>query len=77
MEIEEVERKKGDINAIEFGETVEDISSSLLIVMTLFEVDDHPEVIMACKHKLLEGITLMKNIGYSKEAKEIEDKMKE
>ncbi len=40
---EEVERKKRDVEAIEFGDNVEDISSSLLIVMTLFEVDDDPE----------------------------------
>ena len=50
---EELERKLQDIEAIEFGDTVEEVSSSLLIVMTLFEIDDHPEVIKACKYKFI------------------------
>lgn len=73
---EEVERKKRDIEAVEFGNSVEDVSSSLLIVMTLFEVDDDPEVIKACKYKLFEGISLLKKLGDDKQAKEIENKIK-
>lgn len=76
IEKEQVERKKRDINAIEFGDTLEDVSSSLLIVMTLFEVDDDPEVIMACKYKLYEGIALLKKFGDNTKAKEVEDKLK-
>ncbi|WKK75683.1 hypothetical protein QYS49_30150 [Marivirga salinae] len=77
IEKEELERKLKDIETIEFGDTVEDVSSSLLIVMTLFEVDDHPEVIKACKYKLFEGISLLKKFGDKEQAKEIEDKIKE
>lgn len=73
---EEVERKKRDIEAIDFGDNVEDISSSLLIVMTLFEIDDDPEVIKACKYKLFEGISLLKKFGDDEQAKEIESKIK-
>ncbi|WP_296618370.1 hypothetical protein [Marivirga sp.] len=74
---EEVERKIKDVNAIEFGDNVEDVSSSLLIVMTLFEVDDDPQVIKACKYKLFEGISLLKKFGDESKAKEIENKIKE
>lgn len=74
---EELERKLKDIEAIEFGDTVEDVSSSLLIVMTLFEVDDHPDVIKACKFKLYEGISLLKKLGDKEKATEIENKIKE
>lgn len=72
---EEVERKKRDIESIEFGDNIDDVSSSLLIVMTLFEVDDDPEVIKACKYKLFEGISLLKKFGDDEKAKEIEDKI--
>ncbi len=72
---EEIERKLRDIKAIEFGDSLEDVSSSLLIVMTLFEVDDDPEVIMACKYKLYEGIALLKKYGDEPGAKEIEKKL--
>ncbi|RUA36546.1 MAG: hypothetical protein DSY77_01460 [Bacteroidetes bacterium] len=73
---EELERKIKDIEAIEFGNNVDDVSSSLLIVMTLFEVDDHPEVIKACKYKLFEGISLLKKLGDDAKAREIENKIK-
>jgi len=73
---EELERKLQDIEAIEFGDTVEEVSSSLLIVMTLFEIDDHPEVIKACKYKLFEGIALLKKFGDDSKAQEIESKIK-
>lgn len=74
---EDIKRKIKDIEAIEFGDTVDDVSSSLLIVMTLFEVDDDPEVIKACKYKLFEGISLLKKFGDDEKAKEIENKLKE
>ncbi len=74
---EELDRKLKDIEAIEFGDNVEEVSSSLLIVMTLFEVDDHPEVIKACKYKLFEGISLLKKLGDKDKATEIENKIKE
>ncbi len=73
---EELERKIKDIEAIEFGNNVDDVSSSLLIVMTLFEVDDHHEVIKACKYKLFEGISLLKKLGDDAKAREIENKIK-
>lgn len=74
---EEIERKIKDIEAIGFGETIEDVSSSLLIVMTLFEIDDDPTVIKACKFKLFEGISLLKKLGGNSQAKEIENRIKD
>ncbi|ADR21491.1 hypothetical protein MATR_08800 [Marivirga tractuosa] len=76
IEKEELERKIKDVEAIEFGDSLEDVSSSLLIVMTLFEVDDDPKVIKACKYKLFEGISLLKKLGDKEKASEIENKIK-
>ncbi|MDX1628767.1 MAG: hypothetical protein R3345_08705 [Fulvivirga sp.] len=72
----EVENKIKDINAIDFGDSVDEITSSLMIVMTLFEVDDHPEIIKACKYKLYEGISLLKKFGEEDKARDIEQKVK-
>lgn len=71
-----IQKKIKDINGIEFGDTHDDVSSSLLIVMTLFEVDDEPEVLKACKLRLYEGISLLKKFGDSAKANEIENEIK-
>jgi|AntRauTorckE6833_2_1112554.scaffolds.fasta_scaffold144871_2 hypothetical protein len=75
LEKEMIEKKIKDINAIEFGDSVEDVSSSLLIVMTLFEIDDDPDVLKACKLKLYEGISLLKKYGDDRGAKKIESEI--
>lgn len=72
---EEVERKIKDVESIELGDTVDDVSSSLLIVMTLFEIDDDPQVIKACKYKLFEGISVLKKLGDISKAEEIKKKL--
>lgn len=73
---EQKEKKISDINAIHFGDTIEEVSSSLMIVMTLFEVDDDPEIIKACKFKLYEGIAKLKKLGEHDKASEIAKKVK-
>lgn len=75
IEKELIKNKIADIDAIEFGDTAQDITSSLLIVMTMFEVDDDPDVIRACKCKLYDGIAKLKKIGADGEAEKIEKKI--
>lgn len=60
---EEKLNKLNDINAIEFGENIQEISTSMEIIMTLFQVDDDKEIIAACKNKLKQGIDLLKKLG--------------
>lgn len=52
-----------DINAVKFGDTVSDISASLRIVLTLYEFNDRPEIIAACKEKLSEGVAVLHSIA--------------
>ena len=66
-------RKITDINAIEFGDTVEDISASLLIITTLYEIDDNQEVIKASRAKLQEGINKLIELGAEDQAEEFMD----
>ena len=61
--------KLRDINSIDFGSNIEEITSSLEIVLTLFENDDDPEIIGACKIKLKEGVGLLKKLGAEERTK--------
>ena len=70
-----IKRKLADINAIDFGDSVDEVSSTLLIVMTMFEVDDNKEIIKACKYKLYEGISKLKAIGETDKAHDLEKKL--
>lgn len=70
-----IERKLEDINNIDFGDSVDEITSTLLIVMTMFEVDDNKEIIKACKYKLYEGISKLKAIGEIGKAQDLEQKL--
>ncbi len=61
--LEEKRNKLNDINAIEFGENIQEITTSMEIIMMLFQVDDDKEIIAACKNKLIQGIDLLKKLG--------------
>jgi len=52
-----------DIQEISFADSVTEITSSLSIVLTLYEIDDEPHIIGACKQKLLEGFTKKPALG--------------
>ncbi len=57
-----------DIQAIHFGDDVASISASMLIVLTLYKSDDVPEIIEACKLKLIEGVEKLRELGAEDEA---------
>jgi len=73
---EHLKNKLRDINAIDFGDDIKEVSASLMIVVTMFEADDQAEVIKACRNKLFEGINKLKQIGADDEASKYEQKIK-
>ncbi|MGK7391267.1 MAG: hypothetical protein ACNS60_13005 [Candidatus Cyclobacteriaceae bacterium M2_1C_046] len=66
---EQKKNKIRDIEDIDFGDNILEITSSLEILLTLFENDDDPEVIGACKKRLKEGVALLKKYGAADKAK--------
>lgn len=58
------ERKLRDIEAVHFGEEIQEVVSSLEILLMLFEIDDDQEIIAACKRRLQEGVQKLKDLGY-------------
>lgn len=62
--------KLNDIKQIEFGDNVAEITASMEILLTLFEHDDDPDIIKACKERLKEGVDLLKSQGASNKAKQ-------
>ncbi len=67
--------KLKDINAIDFGEDIQEITTSMEIVLMLFQVDDDEEVIAACKCKLSEGIALLKKLDQDETSKKFEEEL--
>lgn len=65
MDIQEriFKRRLADINAVEFGDTVADITASLTIILTLYESNDRLEIIAACKEKLNQGVLALHSIA--------------
>lgn len=61
---EEKENKLKDINAIKFGGNLSEIVSSMDILLMMFEFNDDPEIISACKTRLQEGVNLLKDKNY-------------
>lgn len=66
---EQTKNKIRDIEAIDFGDNIIEIISSMLILLTLYENDDDPEIIGACKKRLQEGINLLKIFGANNQVK--------
>lgn len=52
-----------DIAAIAFGQDLGEITATMNMVLMLYEMDDHPEVIRACKTKLAEGVDRLRTLG--------------
>lgn len=64
--------KLRDIENIDYGKSIIEITSSMEIVLTLFQFDDDPEVIAASKSKLQEGIDLLKKFGADSEVEKFQ-----
>jgi len=57
---EEKENKIRDINNIKFSNNLDEIVSSLEIILMMFEVNDDKDIILACKKRLSEGVKILK-----------------
>lgn len=69
----EKQNKLRDINDIVFGDHIQEIVSSMEILLTLFEINDDKEILDACKSRLREGLLLLKEKGHPENFSEIED----
>ncbi len=69
---EDQKNKLNDIRAVSFGNNIGEITTSLEIITMLLQIDSDAEIISACKSKLMEGITLLRNLGYTEDSKKFE-----
>ena len=58
-----INRRLADIEAIEFSDDIGEITASLHVVLTMYEIDDDPRIIGACKKKLKEGVNRLEALG--------------
>lgn len=63
LEINHLATRIRDIKAIVFKGTLEEISATLGLILTLYEMDDHPLVIGACKSKMQEGVVKLEQLA--------------
>lgn len=63
MDIEK-QNKLNDIKNVDFGDNPQEIVSSLEILLMLFEVNDDKDVLLACKKRLQEGVSLLKKMNH-------------
>lgn len=52
-----------DIKNMKFENDLNEITSTLTIILTMYENDDDPEIIGACKAKMEEGINLLDSLA--------------
>lgn len=67
---EEKKNKLKDIKNIDFGDNVNEIISTMEILLNFFKINDDPEIIGACKLRLKEGVLLLKDFGASDKARQ-------
>lgn len=61
----EKENKLRDIQNISYGQNIREIVSTLDILVMMFEFDNDPEIVQACRLKMQEGIGILKNMNYN------------
>lgn len=68
----EKENKLNDIGNIQFGTKPEEVISTLDILLMMYEFDDDPEIIAACKQQMQKGIQILKKMNLSTQDYQIE-----
>jgi len=61
----ENENKLRDIENVSFGDNLDEVISSMEILVMLFEISDDQEILSAIKKRMQEGIVLLKEMNYS------------
>jgi len=64
MHTEKVNKLR-DIQNISFGQNIKEIVSTLDILVMMFEFDNDPDIVQACRIKMQEGIGILKNMEYN------------
>ncbi len=63
-------QKINDVRAIHFTEDLNETLTAMGIILTLYQIDEDPEIVHVCKEKLLEGIEILKKQGNENKATE-------
>jgi len=75
MENIEILAKKNkliDIESVTFGSDLQEIVTSMEIILTMYQIDEDTDIVKACKDKLIEGLNLLKTLGQFEKIKDFE-----
>ncbi|MGE4288989.1 MAG: hypothetical protein AB7E36_09885 [Salinivirgaceae bacterium] len=72
MEAAEKMNKLRDIESVVFGTNLQEILTSMEIVLTMYQVDSDVDIVKASKAKLMEGLELLKALGQNDKLKQFE-----
>lgn len=63
MKPNEKEQRINDIRSINFTDSISEVASTLSIVLTLYEFDDDPQIILEAKQKLESGVVYLRQLS--------------
>jgi hypothetical protein len=72
LELTEKKNKLRDIESVVFGNNLQEILTSMEIVLTMYQVDNDVDIVRASKAKLMEGLELLKTLGQNDKLKQFE-----
>lgn len=72
LELTEKKNKLRDIESVVFGNNLQEILTSMEIVLTMYQVDNDLDIVRASKAKLMEGLELLKALGQNDKLKQFE-----
>ena len=72
LELTEKKNKLRDIESVIFGNNLQEILTSMEIVLTMYQVDSDVDIVRASKAKLMEGLELLRALGQNDKLKQFE-----
>ncbi|MGD9992287.1 MAG: hypothetical protein AB7S69_03215 [Salinivirgaceae bacterium] len=72
LELTEKKNKLRDIESVVFGNNLQEILTSMEIVLTMYQVDNDVDIVRASKAKLMEGLELLRALGQNDKLKQFE-----
>ncbi|PKP08706.1 MAG: hypothetical protein CVU09_14200 [Bacteroidetes bacterium HGW-Bacteroidetes-4] len=72
LELTEKKNKLRDIESVVFGNNLQEILTSMEIVLTMYQIDNDVDIVRASKTKLMEGLELLKALGQNDKLKQFE-----
>lgn len=52
-----------DIGAVVFSDNLQEVLTTMEIILTMYQVDEEPDIVLLCKIKLLEGLDVLRRIS--------------